>query len=55
VTIERHCNLKASRLGASRYGVFLAQFALRMCRNCYCRAFDQTFDIIVRFSEPDYL
>jgi len=35
--------LKAARPRASRSGLFLAEFVLHLCKNCYFLASDQKF------------
>ena len=53
-----HCNLKAARCRASRFGLFFAKIILRMCsrnQKLSLRASGQNSDIAIRFSGPAFL
>jgi len=52
--LRMHCNLKAAQRRVSHPGLFLTKSVLHMRTDSYVPAIDQTSDIAIRFSEPDF-
>jgi len=53
--LRMHCNLRPPDVAPIALGGFWLHFVLHMRTNCYIPAFNQNFDIAIRFTDPDLL